>query len=285
MNNAANVRPPRNRPSNRARKMFAGPYFGPTYFPPAYWAKAGVDSPAAPAVRLVNPRDLRVHRPFAGQGASLYVGAGSPDPGTESVVFRRVRLRAAHWLQGVESTYGRTSLAKTARVAAVDDPVAAVDYPLPEALANQVVYLQVRTFRDDVENETNLRPARIELDGDLESAETIDGTATLLATEIRTGGIVRIRFAWHAARTGLVPTSFTAIRTAGPTSPANASVPATPFVRLVEIDTPALDDSGPYTYKIRAASGATTKDVLTGIVFTADATGPAAPTAPTSEPY
>lgn len=235
-------------------------------------------------MRILSHRSLRGHRPFNGTGASLYIGSGSPDPGPESVLFRRHRLARGRFLQGPESTIGDTGVNKTARVASVNDPTDEIPYTLPAGLASQTVYVQVRTFKDDVENETNFRPLRMELDGSLEDATAIHGTALLLDYEPLAGGIVRIRFVWIPARTGVQPTQFVAVRTAGPTSPANATVAATLRGHTYEIDTPALSDSAPYTYKIRAENGATTLDVLTGIAIQADATGPTAPTSGTASP-
>lgn len=233
-------------------------------------------------MRIRSRRSLRGHRPFNGSGASLYIGSGTPDPGPESILYRRQRLGAGKFLQGPESTIGDTNVNKTARVASVANPTAAIPYTLPGSLASKTVYAQVRTYKDDCENETIFRPVRIELDGSLADITGIHGTAVLLDYEKRSGGIVRLRFLWIPARTGIQPTLFRALRTAGPTSPADATVPAVTRGRLYEIDTPALSDSAPYTYKIRAENGATTKDLLTGISITADATGPVVPTSGTA---
>lgn len=227
---------------------------------------------------------MRGHRPFNGTGASLYIGSGAPDPGPESILFRLLRFGACLFLQGVQSTIGGTNVNKTARVASVSDPTDEIPYTLPGTLANTTVYAQVRAYKDDAENETNFRPVRIELDGSLADITGIHGTALLLDYEPRAAGVVRIRFAWIPARTGTQPAQFVAVRTAGPTSPANATITAVTRGRVYEIDTPALSDSAPYTYKIRAENGATTLDVLTGISITADATGPTAPTSGSASP-
>ncbi len=57
------------------------------------------------------------------------------------------------------------------------------------------------------------------------------------------------------------------------------------MAQVIEIDTPALLDSGPYTYKIQASLSAVTDDVLTGVSVTADATGPDAPASATAEAW
>lgn len=235
-------------------------------------------------MRLLTRRSTRSHRPFQGQGASLYIVSGSTDPGPDAILFRRQRL-AAPFLQGPESTIGGTNTQKTARVGSCANPTAQIAYTLPGSLANKIVWLQVRTFLSDVENESNYRPARVALNGSLAAPGSIDGTAELLNQEQRDGGVVRIRFRWVPATTGTQPTQFTAIRTAGPTSPTNVVADVEASESIYELDTPALLDSAPYTYKIQAAAGALTKDILTGITINADATGPTAPTSGSATAY
>jgi hypothetical protein len=238
-------------------------------------------------MRIVPTRATRSNRPFQGQGASLYVGGGNPDPGAGAIVFRNLRAWPVRgqFTAGGASKIGGTNTLKTARVASVADPTAAFAYTVPGSYAGKTFYAQVRTFKDDVENETSIAPARLVLDGSLNNAAPVTGRARLLRTEIRDGGIVRIRFQFFPDPTGQQPLLFRIQRTAGPTSPADVTLTYFPGNTVYEIDTPALSDSAPYTYKLRAENGATTLDLVTGIVFTADATGPVAPTAPTALPF
>ena len=218
-------------------------------------------------MRLRSRKTIRSHAPFTGAGASLYIDAA----------FRRSRLWSGHFLCGTESTIGGTNVQKTARVDYVSDPTASFAVAAPLSVTR--VY-QVRTFKDAVENEGNYRPITVTYDGSGADATLILGYATLVAKEIRAGGIVRIKFRWIASRSGTQPTQFLAIRTAGPSSPANGSTSADGTGHY-EVDTPALSDASAYTYKIQAKAGAVTADVLTGITFTADATGPTVPTSGT----
>lgn len=223
-------------------------------------------------------------RPFDGEGVSVYASIGS------TVRYRNLRVLPAGRTRGrrhgtVKGQGGNHNLAassvlKTARVASAASPAATLDYTLPAAMLNQTVTFDVRRYLDDVENESdNYRTATVETDGGGDDATGILGTATLLSQEVRSGGIVRLRIAYKEARSGVQPTVFRAIRTAGPSSPASATASYRTGQRLVEIDTPALLDSSAYTFKVRAenALGTVTLDVLTGISVTADATGPAAP--------
>lgn len=199
--------------------------------------------------------------PFSGQGVSLYVTAGS------TVQYRE------QWAEFGDSLGVVPDITKTTRVASAASPTDTLSLA---GLTDGTYAVNVRTYKDNIENENT--DARIVTISSGSATDTIDGVATLLNTENRDGGIVRIRFTWAPAVSGLQPDLFTAIRTAGPTSPANASYVPEYGYQVIEIDTPALSDASAYTYKIQASSGAFTKDVLTGIVFTADATGPTAPT-------
>ncbi len=138
-----------------------------------------------------------------------------------------------------------------------------------------------------MENETdNYRIRQLTTDAEGDDTNVILGTATLLNYEQRDGGIVRIRFRWEPSADGVQPDTFTAIRTAGPTSPANAAVTVEPGVPLlIELDTPVLSDASAYMYKIRASLASVTADVLTGVSITADATGPAVPSGVTAEAW
>lgn len=226
--------------------------------------------------------------PFSSAGVSLYATIGT------SVVYRNLRFvgrgRKAHRRKWIKGTGGRHDIAaatvqKTARVAFAADPTAQIVYSLPANFASQRVTFDVRRCKDDVENlSSNFRARTVELDGNRDDATEILGTVELVALEERSGGVVRIRFIYHAHRDGIQPLQFVVTRTAGPTSPADATVSYN-GERLIEIDTPALSDSAAYTYTIRAENGATTADVLTGISVTADATGPDAPANTSAIPY
>lgn len=218
------------------------------------------------------------HQPFTGSGVSMYVTAGS------TVQYRNKRLITGSILRGTEFDCGATSVLKTARETFTASPVSSITTTIAPSATYAV---DIRTFRDDVENESdNYRTRSITVDGSGEDTGTIQGTATLLDYELRDGGIVRLLLLWEPSADGVQPDTFTAIRTAGPTSPANAAVTVDPGVRvIVEIDTPVLSDASAYTYKIQASLSAVTADVLTGISVTADATGPTAPTGVTAEEW
>lgn len=223
-------------------------------------------------------------RPFNGEGVSVYASVG------ETVQYRNLRVLPVSRIrgrrngtvkgQGGNHDLAATSVLKTARVASAASPAETLDYTLPAAMLNATVTFDVRRYLDDVENESeNYRTATVETDGSGDDDTGILGSAVLLSQEVRAGGIVRLRLAYKESRDGVQPTVFRAMRTAGPSSPANTTASYSPGQRIVEIDTAVLLDSSAYTFKVRAenTAGTVTLDVLTGISVQADATGPATP--------
>ena len=233
------------------------------------------------AQRIRNLSGAFNSHPFTGEGVSLYVTVGS------TVQYRNTRIvgRGRRWIKGTTGVHdiASSSVQKTARRASAADPATSIPYSIPASMASQTLAVDVRKYRDNVENESdNFRTQRVTLDANRAAVTKIFGTAELLDLEVRAGGIVRLRFVYFESREGVQPTLFRASRTAGPTSPAAVTESYYPGKRLVEIDTPALSDSSPYTYKITAENSATTLDVITGITVQADSTGPPAPTVGTA---
>lgn len=242
--------------------------------------------------RFRNLRPLFVDRPFQGEGVSLYATPFATQAAAEAghVAYRRLRLIAkpkkygrrtrgprGRWIKGHGGVHDVVSgISKTARRASATSPVSQIVWPIDAAFASQHVLWDVRRWKDDVENlSTDFRTLLTPLDGNRDLVTEILGTATLLDVQLRAGGTARIRWVWKPSRDGLQPNQFTIVATAGPTSPADQTRPYSRG-RIVAIDTPGLQDGGSYTYKVTAANGATTRDVLTGIQFTADDSGPPA---------
>lgn len=220
-------------------------------------------------------------RPFDGEGVSVYVSAGT------SVVYRRLRCLGGRWVKGTGGSLAAVGVAKTSRLgsqAAVSGDSPSVALALPADLIGTDIVADVRHYKDDVENTTeNYRTARLTTDGSGNGTAAILGAARLLSVEQRAGGVLRFRFAYLASPSGLAPETFRLQRTAGPTSPADATDDWDGVSREVVIDTAALSDASPYTFRLVAEAGATTAVLLTGIAATADASGPPAPTLVSAE--
>jgi hypothetical protein len=241
--------------------------------------------------RVQNLSAIFSDEPFSGEGVSLYATIG------ETVQYRNLRVltngmrRRNGWIKGTGGNHDiANAVTKTARRASVADPGDEIVWTLPAEFIpgsnTQNATFDVRRYNSHVENESdNFGTVTVPIDSSGDGDNQILGTAELVNVQIRDGGDVRIRLVYYPSASGVQPTTFTAIRTAGPTSPANVPVTVFEGQTEIEIDVPSLSDASPYTYKIQAANGATTLDVLTGIIFTADATGPTAPTSIAAEAW
>ncbi len=239
--------------------------------------------------RIQSHRSLFNDRPFNGTGTSAYANLGS------TVRYRDLRVlhlpkkyprRSADplgpWIKGQGGVHDiAAGITKTARRGYAADPTASIPIDVSDlipATGTAVIALDVRTYKDDVENESdNNRIVTKTIDTSGDEINAILGAATLLDQEVRAGGVVRIRFLWSPSVDGTQPTQFRLTRTAGPSSPPDV-VQLYSAGNPVEILTAALSDASAYTFRITAENGAVTADVLAGISVTADATGPAAPT-------
>ncbi|OGT59909.1 MAG: hypothetical protein A3E01_10725 [Gammaproteobacteria bacterium RIFCSPHIGHO2_12_FULL_63_22] len=225
---------------------------------------------------------LPSQRPFAGGiGASLYLGDGDPltDPGPVSILYRRNTILDGSdqpVLCGEIHDFGAASYHKSPAVDQVTSPTEEMAYAIPAALYGRVVWAQVRTFKDDVENESLYRPRRIVLDGSGGDAAEILGTARVTELLALDGGGVLVRFIYDAVRDGAQPEQFALSRTAGPTSPLPGVTLFVAGQRRYELTIASLQDAGAYTFTIRGEAAATSKDLVIGITFTADGDGPPA---------
>ena len=238
--------------------------------------------------RILSPRSAFNDRPFEGSGASLYATIGGRVLYRANRVLPTGRRRRNGWIkgQGGRHNIAAPSVLKTTRVASAASPATSIPYTLPSTFEDQLVTFDVRQYANDVENTTdNFRTVAKEIDGDLEDGTGILGTAILLSVVPRAGGICRIRLNYFDNPDGVQPTVFRASRTAGPSSPAATTASYSPGQTLVEIDTEALLDSSPYTFKVTAenSGGTVTEDLIVGITVQADATGPAAPISGSAE--
>lgn len=226
---------------------------------------------------LVTPRMLLAETPFAGEGVSLYAQQGT------SIQYRTPCVFNGLILPSGSGKLRQNPIPRTTRVAFVSSPAVAIDYEFPPEWSGSQVAVNVRTFADGIENDDfeGLQVIRLNGDGDL--VNEILGTATLLQAEKRDGGKCLLRFRYDPSVEGIQPATFVATKTAGPGTVADVS---TSYLsaswggtsgRVYELVTPALTDGEDYTFKIQAVNGPVSQDLITGITFTADSSGPPAP--------
>eukprot|EP00913_Durusdinium_trenchii_P028459 g26687.t1 len=218
--------------------------------------------------RVRNPVHLVTDAPFGTEGLSLYATIG------DEVQYRNLRLlghrrrrrgrrrRRNGWIKGAGGNHDiANAVTKTARRTFTASPTSSISgWAIPASFASQTVTIDVRRCKDDVEHlNNNSKVVTVTFDASRDIVTEIRGTATLLDQEIRADGYVRLRLIYHPAATGVQPTLFRATRTAGPTSPADATTTYS-GQKIITITTPQLSDASDYTYKITAENGATTLD-------------------------
>ncbi|WP_437227548.1 hypothetical protein SH661x_000432 [Planctomicrobium sp. SH661] len=221
---------------------------------------------------------LNPARPFAEQGVSVYVGSSLP------LQYRNRYCNADRFFPFVRPrNISVTTRVDSAAGIAGETPELSVDL---SAFAPGTVYVDVRHYRDGIENEAT-HPQRVDLAEDGSVIHAILGLAQLASVERRSGGVLRITIFWLAAEEGLHPEQFELIRTAGPSSPETVTRLATATGPIV-FDTPALLDSDTYDFQVDAVIPAVLNDddevivaevrrtVLNLSDLQADASGPAA---------
>lgn len=184
------------------------------------------------------------NRPFQGSGAKLYGGMGSP----ASIPYRPQKILDPRHLPINPTTVNDVSLATVA------SPGAALTCNLPPAWWNRSdIWLQVRTFSGDLENETLFEPRNVSLDASGNLIATIDGAFRLLPAAPVSGGSTWIRFMWVSALSCAAPLSLALVCVSGPTSISTIVVPPAGR-RLQEIPVSGLVP-GTYVFRLEARSG------------------------------
>lgn len=228
--------------------------------------------------RLVCGEAMFAHRPFEGDGYSLYANVGT------SVQYRNTRLLCDGVIGSVELAFGATNIEKTARKQEITN---GGTYTVPSSFNSQTATFDIRRFKNDIENEsTNSNTATVDIDGSGNTVSKIYGSATHISTDIRADGVCRIYVRYKAAKNGVQPNVFKLVRTAGPTAPTDVSVSKTVIGQeVIEFITGTLSDSSAYTFKVVAENDSTTLDLITGLSVTAEATGPTAASTATAEAW
>jgi hypothetical protein len=225
-------------------------------------------------MRILSCRPVFVHRPFQGQGASVYAGIGQPR-------YRKPRMMPDRPIP-LEMAFTSDKTARIASEAGTGE--LAIDATLSDELIdNPNVAIDVRHYRDDVENDS-CRPQLVSVDSSGDGEDVISGRAILiLPVELRDGGGIRIHFRYEHDRG--TPARFRLTCLSGPTSPDDVEVTYTVPGRY-EADVAAVDVSdGDYEFELSIEDdpGDVTLTLLPLIEVTVETSGPDAPTILTAE--
>jgi hypothetical protein len=207
---------------------------------------------------------------FSGTGESIYVNTGT------TVKHRRIRVSNRKAIRTDASLPTRLTL-RNKKVTSGTSTTVNIASLVPGSGTQQIA-VDVRPYASNIElitDQNGIRVITINSSGD--GTDTIQGTATIISKTKYAGGIVRVKFRYTPSAQGVQPISFRLTRTAGPSSPTSTSVFYVSGQGLYEISTNILLDSSAYTFKLEGVRNSITKDLVTGISITADATAPSAP--------
>jgi hypothetical protein len=197
-------------------------------------------------------KTIPVNRPFAGgPGLKVYGGVGS-DP--TAIAYRANKIFDPQCLPLNPSFNNDVSLAT------VNSPTAVATFTAPAAWFGQTVWLNVRTFGGDLENEQIAGARRLDLDGSGNAKVIFAGTGYLLGVDpVDSGGAV-VRFIWKQDSNSVGADHFAAVRLTGPTSPADFVV--TPSsARIARLRLTSLS-VGTYTFRIEVRRSGSTSITL-----------------------
>lgn len=173
----------------------------------------------------------------------------------------------------LSANYGAVSFLKTLALVQVSSPTTTISYSFPSTAWGQKLWIQLRTFAGDYENESLFRPVQITLDGSGNIFEFLSGIYQLLSVAVGDGGSAVINFTWVLNSQSVPVAHFVATRVSGPTSPGPTSVvPASGRIQAVTIS--GLS-TGTYVFALTAVS-------TLGTIFACGSVTVTIPAAPTT---
>ena len=221
-------------------------------------------------MRVINCQPLVfVQRPFSGStGVSLYWGYSA-----SGIAFRRSLIfNACDFFFTLDVLFGAASFKKGLAAALVTSPTTTISASIPSTAWSQQIWVQLREFANDYENETIFRPQQITLDGSGNPVEFLSGTFLLLGVTVGDSGSATINFTWVLSSQSAPVAHFVAARVSGPTSPSPTSiVPSS--ARMQALSLSGLS-TGTYVFAVTAVSALGTVFVCGSVTVTI----PAVPT-------
>jgi hypothetical protein len=187
-----------------------------------------------------------INRPFQGstEGAKAYGGLGGCD---------LIRYRPNQIFDPFKLPLNG-DFANDVSLATVRAPTISLGFTAPSAWwGRNDVWLQVRTFANDLENESFYRPRRISIDGSGNLVPSIVGEYLLLGVDPGDAGAVAIRFAWILSRDSIGAKLFAAVYVSGPTNPGTVTV--APQAGLIQRLPIAGLAAGSYQFQLQAQNG------------------------------
>lgn len=232
-------------------------------------------------------RVFQHHRPFVvvtsqfagARGVGLYLSP--PDAaGPEAIRYRNTRLYQSRSCLGVyvgDYTPAKADLLNDATLVIVKEPATEIDYTLPAEylIEGTSFWSQLRVHEDGLEDEALYRPRQFVV-GPEGEATAILGTAAVIRLVKLDGGGMRMLFEYLATLSGVQPESFVIRKTSGTGTIADVTVSAVAGQRDYSGDVLGLTGGAAYVFELLGLFDGDETSLISGIAFTADASGPAA---------
>lgn len=235
---------------------------------------------------------LLTARPFASDpttpgpsgtgGVALYrsvdLAGGNPPP----IAYRKLRFTR---MGGI--ALQRHARNKTEAEALYTEPTTQLT---AEVIGGASYRVQLRAWRDDVENPQTYGEQVLLVDGGGNTTPLIEGGGYVLSVQKRQAGGMRVTVVW-VSPPSVAPVTLTLTRVSGPTSVADVVLAWSETVRQYVFTVTGLQDAGSYVFRVVAnRSGYTIRakrafgSALTDFTFVADGSGPSAISALTIRP-
>jgi hypothetical protein len=230
---------------------------------------------------------LMTARPFASAplvagpsgtgGAALYLTEDASGQNPDPIEFRRLRFVASGGI-----SLRRSARSKTTAVSLITEPTKQFTRAVN---ANSTYRIQVRSWRDDVENPQFYGEQVLVVDAHGDSKPLLDGHGYVTEIQKRQSGGMRVTVTWVSENTATAPETLTLTRVSGPTSVADVVKQWSESNRQYVFTATGLQNAGSYVFRVVAARGSFTVrakrsfgESATDFTFVADGAGPRAVT-------
>lgn len=193
----------------------------------------------------------QVNRPFSGNlGVRLYAGLGSP----AAIRYRVNQIFARHLLN--------LSPLPSNDVALGTGPTSPLAVTFPSSwFGRNDIWLQLRTFANDFENDSIYRPVNISLDSNGNTSVILSGSVTVIDVTPKANGQADVQFVWTPAQGSVTPDGFQTVVVSGPNAPSQGLW--TLQNQRVQKDTLTGLVVGTYSFRMDAVSGSVAVTVAT----------------------
>lgn len=209
-------------------------------------------------------------------GVAVYRSSDSEGGDPPAIRYRHLRFTRSGG-QSIQRSHRRKTEAEELATEPTDEAELAV-------VGGYSYRLNIRAWRDDVENPQTYGEQVLIVDGNGDSSPVFEGSGYVLNVVKREAGGMLVRVVWTSPESS-PPESLTLTRVSGPTNVADVVLNWAATQRLYTFTVTGLQNAGSYVFRVVAAKdGYTIRATIsptstsTDFTFVADASGPSAVT-------